>query len=1130
MKTHTIVTVLLLTALFAPLGSQFVPEPIAEAFDIDQEENEGFFLQKNTPSAELKNDIRTTFQTGARAPCPAFQSDGGTAGDSGNTSNTSKPLGTDPTTSITGCVDSIDTSDWYSFSLTSGKDIDVELSVPAGADFDLYLVNSAGTTALDASEYNDPLERVSSAGTSISGVAGTYYIAIYQYSSDGNYNLETWTNESVNCDNWWNQSQDDGGTGGDAVANWTDNPTNMGSNVTSVYTGCIDGTDRNDVFAFDVPANHTIEVELTMHDNTSDLDIFIHAPNGSVADLGYTLSNPETASTSGGQWDGVNGTYFVNASQWSGVSNYTLKVWTNYSVPGPNLVIDDINVPSGAQQGDSITIDVDINNTGSLDTSEIFNIKLWLSVDYLHINWVDHMIANQTVNGALIDVTQVVSINAVIPNDLIGGAYYLSAKIDTEEVIEEKSESDNTIDPTSQITIGTSQTACPTSQNDAGSGGDAGGNSPGAISLGTDIEQEFRGCLDSSDTTDWYKVTVSSGMPLNATLVSTPGGADYDMDLLTSSGVQVDSSISWWSDDFVSTEETTWNLTSGTYTLIINRSSGDGDYRLFIGEPAQGTWVPPFSCDGASDLSLGQDASDESNNPSIIGTNPMESGTGCVDGSDVVDAYQFTLSEFNNVEISLIQTEGTAFTATLYTQMGSLIEGWEYPSVDEMRWHSLDNTAHEGQDGTYVLIIGSNGTVGNYTLAITTTNPAPADLEPNSFTCLSNITSGESGFASYSITNLRGPLDSFGWDIMLLDESLQSVATLISGTVTDDATYGNIIASGSEIVEIPQNISSGNYYCQFVVDSNNEIVESNESNNEILGQMFYIQNYGELWANDIDQDGYNTTDTGDGIIDECPTTYGESTDPMFGCPDLDGDGWANSIDFNPQDSTQWVDADNDTFGDNPDGTDGDKCPTVAGVADGDDGMGCPKTPVDSDGDGVEDAVDQCANTPAGTVVDTTGCEVVDNSGNNTNNGTNSNNGSGTTTNNGSGTTNNNGNTNNGNDNVDDDSGDVESDNLQSILENPTVLIGVGSAILIIVLLTFFMVGRKGRGSIKDDAFVNAAFSDAAFGGGMATMPGGVLPYDAMMTAEQLQYEQQLVAQGHPPQTARQYGNQYFRQG
>ena len=75
MKTHTIVTVLLLTALFAPLGSQFVPEPIAETFDIDQEENEGFFLQSTT-SSELKNDIRTTFLAGARAPCPAFKSDG----------------------------------------------------------------------------------------------------------------------------------------------------------------------------------------------------------------------------------------------------------------------------------------------------------------------------------------------------------------------------------------------------------------------------------------------------------------------------------------------------------------------------------------------------------------------------------------------------------------------------------------------------------------------------------------------------------------------------------------------------------------------------------------------------------------------------------------------------------------------------------------------------------------------------------------------------------------------------------------------------------------------------------------------------------------------------------------------
>ena len=114
----------------------------------------------------------------------------------------------------------------------------------------------------------------------------------------------------------------------------------------------------------------------------------------------------------------------------------------------------------------------------------------------------------------------------------------------------------------------------------------------------------------------------------------------------------------------------------------------------------------------------------------------------------------------------------------------------------------------------------------------------------------------------------------------------------------------------------------------------------------------------------------------------------------------------------------------------------------------------------------------------------------------------------------------------GNDGTDNTSTDV----FERLLQDTNVMIGAGVAILIIVLLTFFLIGRKGNGDLKEDAFVNAAFSDAAFGGGGTVMPGGVLPYDASMTAEQLQYEQQLVAQGHPAETARQYGNQYFRQG
>ena len=79
------------------------------------------------------------------------------------------------TTGVNGCVDATDTDDWYTISTTTGKDVDVELVVPAGADFDLYLVDSTGNEYdYDWSEYSDPLEKVSTTGTSFSGVASTF--------------------------------------------------------------------------------------------------------------------------------------------------------------------------------------------------------------------------------------------------------------------------------------------------------------------------------------------------------------------------------------------------------------------------------------------------------------------------------------------------------------------------------------------------------------------------------------------------------------------------------------------------------------------------------------------------------------------------------------------------------------------------------------------------------------------------------------------------------------------------------------------------------------------------------------------------------------------------------------------
>ena len=95
---------------------------------------------------------------------------------------------------------------------------------------------------------------------------------------------------------------------------------------------------------------------------------------------------------------------------------------------------------------------------------------------------------------------------------------------------------------------------------------------------------------------------------------------------------------------------------------------------------------------------------------------------------------------------------------------------------------------------------------------------------------------------------------------------------------------------------------------------------------------------------DEDNDGYNTTDQGDGIIDafptegtqwndsdddgygdnpapayqpdECPNVAGNSTEDRFGCTDSDGDGWSDVNDWEPSNKEQWVDADGDGYGDN----------------------------------------------------------------------------------------------------------------------------------------------------------------------------------------------------------------------
>ena len=119
---------------------------------------------------------------------------------------------------------------------------------------------------------------------------------------------------------------------------------------------------------------------------------------------------------------------------------------------------------------------------------------------------------------------------------------------------------------------------------------------------------------------------------------------------------------------------------------------------------------------------------------------------------------------------------------------------------------------------------------------------------------------------------------------------------------------------------------------------------TSDANDDFLGEP-------TQWT-DSDGDGYGDNPNGT-QPDMCPSTVGTSTVDRFGCIDGDSDGVSDEHDLWPTDDSQWYDSDGDTYGDNPSGTDGDACPNAHGMSTQGGTFGCP----DQDGDGWADSED-----------------------------------------------------------------------------------------------------------------------------------------------------------------------------
>ena len=126
-------------------------------------------------------------------------------------------------------------------------------------------------------------------------------------------------------------------------------------------------------------------------------------------------------------------------------------------------------------------------------------------------------------------------------------------------------------------------------------------------------------------------------------------------------------------------------------------------------------------------------------------------------------------------------------------------------------------------------------------------------------------------------------------------------------------------------------------------------------------------------------------------LDQCPDVWGNSTVPVYGCLDSDGDSFTDQYAYDtnqtsglrenqvgdafPLEKTQTSDTDGDGFGDNPLGENADECPFEFGVLEGTNGVGCRIINVqDNDGDGLINDLDIiCPNSPAGEAVNEDGC-------------------------------------------------------------------------------------------------------------------------------------------------------------
>ena len=118
-------------------------------------------------------------------------------------------------------------------------------------------------------------------------------------------------------------------------------------------------------------------------------------------------------------------------------------------------------------------------------------------------------------------------------------------------------------------------------------------------------------------------------------------------------------------------------------------------------------------------------------------------------------------------------------------------------------------------------------------------------------------------------------------------------------------------SDGTKIVTTYGRNDEGIHYWIADLDEDNDGYNSSDQGDGVVDAFPYD---GTQW-NDTDSDGYGDNPDPATTPDACINQFGTSTQDRFGCPDSDGDGWSDDGDWAPNDAEQWKDTDGDGYGD-----------------------------------------------------------------------------------------------------------------------------------------------------------------------------------------------------------------------